>query len=305
MGPAGKGLPEMNDYILSCCSTADISAELFKERDIHFICFHFEIDGVEYPDDLGQSISFHEFYDRMAAGAMTKTSQVSVGEFEAYFEGFLKEGKDILHLTLSSGISGVLNSALIARDIVSERYPERKVIVLDSLSASCGYGLLMDLLADQRDAGKTIEEVAAYAESMRLRIHHWFFTSDLTYLIRGGRVSKAAGALGKAFKICPLMNVASDGTLQVREKIRTKKKVIQKTVEKMAELAENGTEYNGKCFIAHAACPEDAQAVADLVEETIPHMKGKVEIFSIGTTIGSHTGPGTVVLTFVGAERDN
>ena len=126
----------MTNYILSCCSTADLSKQHFLERDIKYICFHYELDGKDYPDDLGESMPFDQFYKEMAAGKPTRTSQVNVEEFTEYFEPFLKEGKDILHLTLSSGISGVLNSANLARDLLSEKYPERTIVIVDSLAAS-------------------------------------------------------------------------------------------------------------------------------------------------------------------------
>ena len=150
----------MRDYIISCCSTADLTEEHFKARDISYICFHFELNGKEYADDLGKSIPFDQFYAAMAAGADTKTSQVNAEEFEEYFEPFLKAGKDILHITLSSGISGVINSAMIAKENLEERYPDRKILIVDSLGASSGYGLLMDKLADLRDEeGRALRHV--------------------------------------------------------------------------------------------------------------------------------------------------
>ena len=138
----------MADYVISCCSTADLTHEHFVQRDIQYICFHFALDGVDFPDDLGRSIAFPDFYKAMADGAETRTSQVNVSEFEEYFSRFAAEGKDVLHVTLSSGISGVINSAQSAAALVMEQYPGRKVYVVDSLGASSGYGLLMDELAD-------------------------------------------------------------------------------------------------------------------------------------------------------------
>ena len=295
----------MNDYILSCCTTADLSDEHFKARNISYICFHFLLDGKEYPDDLGKSMPLKDFYQAMRDGAMTKTSQVNADEFIEYFEGFLKEGKDVLHLSLSSGISGVLNSALIAKNELEERYPDRKILVLDSLAATSGYGLLMDKLADLRDEGKTIDEVYDWAVANRLRVNHWFFVSDLTYLVRGGRVSKTSGFIGGMLNICPLLNIAYDGKLVVRQKIRTRKKVINATIDKMEQYADGGTNYSDKCYIAHADCLEDAQEMAKSIEERFPNLKGKVEINNIGTTIGSHTGPGAIVLLFWGNERSS
>ncbi len=293
----------MSDYVISCCSTADLSKEHFEKIDVHYCCFHYEMDGVQYLDDLGQSMDFDVFYQRMTDGAMTKTSQINADEYEEYFAQFLSQGKDILHLTLSSGISGTFNSANLAKALLEDKYPDRKIYVIDSLAASSGYGLLVDHLAAMRDSGATIDELAAWVEEHKLNLNHWFFSSDLTFFIRGGRISKAAGAVGTVLNICPLMNVDFEGRLIPRYKIRTKKKVIQAIVDKMAEQAEGGTDYSGKCFISHSACEEDAKAVAALVEERFPNLNGRVLINSIGTTIGSHTGPGTVALFFWGQKR--
>ena len=294
----------MGAFVLSCCSTADLTKEHFEKRDIQYICFHYELDGKAYKDDLGQSMSFDDFYRAMTEGADTKTSQVNAAEYEEYFEGFLKQGKDVLHLCLSSGISGSYNSACIARDILAEKYPDRKLYVVDSLAASSGFGLLMDKLADLRDEGRAIEDLYAWVNENKLKLQHWFFTSDLTFFIKGGRVSKASGFFGKMLNICPLLNVDAEGKLIPRFKIRTKRKVIEAIVEQMMQNAEAGENYSGKCYISQSACRKDAEAVAKLVEERFPKLDGKVEINHIGTTIGSHTGPGTVALFFWGAVRD-
>ena len=293
----------MNDFVLSCCSTADLARERLESRNIKYVCFHFELDGKEYMDDLGESIEFHDFYNAMANGAETRTSQVNAEEYEAYFEGFLKEGKDVLHLTLSSGISGSYNSAMIAKRDLEEKYPDRKIYVVDSLGASSGYGLIMDTLADMRDEGKSIDELYEWAEANKLKLHHWFFSTDLSFYVKGGRISKTAGFVGSILDICPLLNMDNLGKLIPRFKIRTKKKVIQAIVSKMIENADGGTAYNGKCFISQSDCYDDARAVADLVEKNFPNLKEPVSINYIGTTIGSHTGPGTVALFFWGKER--
>ena len=293
----------MSNYIISCCSTADLSKEHFQKRDIQYICAHYELDGVQYPDDLGQTIPFDEFYQKMTDGADTKTSQINETEFREYFEPFLKEGKDILHLCLSTGITGVFNSANIAKNELQEKYPDRKIIVLDSLAASSGFGLLMDKVADKRDEGMDIDSLATWVEENKLKLHHWFFSSDLTFFIKGGRVTKTAGLVGGILNICPLLNVSNEGKLIPRYKIRGKKKVIQAIFEQLKEHAQDGADYSGKCYISQSACYEDAKAVADLIEAYFPKLDGKVVINSIGTTIGSHTGPGTVALFFWGDER--
>lgn len=293
----------MSEYILSCCSTADLTEEHFNKRGISYICFHYEMDGKQYADDLGKSIPFDQFYKKMQEGADTRTSQVNAEEYREYFEAMLKEGKDILHVTLSSGISGTINSARIAKEELEEKYPDRKIFLVDSLGASSGYGLFMDRLADLRDEGMTLEALYDWANAHKLEVHHWFFSTDLTFYIKGGRISKTAGVIGGMLNICPLLNMDNEGRLIPRFKIRTKKKVIRTIVDKMEENAEDGLNYSGKCYISHSACYEDARAVADLVEARFPKLNGKVEIYSVGTTIGSHTGPGTVALFFWGKER--
>lgn len=293
----------MGEYVLSCCSTADLTEEHFRERDLHYVCFHFELNGKGYLDDLGKTIHFDEFYKAMEQGAATRTSQVNSEEFERYFETFLKEDRDVLHVSLSSGISGVVNSAAIAKRTLEERYPGRKILLVDSLGASSGYGLFMDRLADLRDEGKSLQEVYEWASANRLRLHHWFFSTDLTFYIQGGRISKTAGFVGGMLSICPLLNMDSFGRLIPRSKIRTKKKVITEIVNRMEQHAEGGKDYSGKCYISQSACPEDARAVADLIEARFPKLNGRVEIYSVGTTIGSHTGPGTVAVFFWGKER--
>lgn len=295
----------MSDYIISCCSTADLSEKHFLERDIHYICFHYELDGVAYKDDLGKTMDLDDFYKAMTEGADTKTSQINADEYEAYFEEFLKQGKDILHVTLSSGISGTINSALIAADMLKDKYPDRKIYIIDSYAASSGYGLLMDKIADLKASGMGIDELKSWIEDNRLRVNHWFFTSDLTFFIKGGRVSKVSGFVGNLLNICPLLNVNFEGKLIPREKIRTKKKVIAEIVNKMVQNADNGLEYADKCYISMSACMKDAKAVAQLVEQKFPKLNGKVEINNIGTTIGSHTGPGTVALFFWGKKRED
>lgn len=295
----------MNKFTLTCCSTADMPYEYFLERKIPFVCFHFMLDGKEYADDLGKTIPFADFYSRIEAGAMPTTSQVSVGQFIDFFEPFLKDGQDILHVTLSSGLSGSYNSAVAARDQLLEKYPERKIIIVDSLGASSGYGLLMDMLADRRDKGEDIEAVSAWAEENKLKVHHWFFSTDLTHYKRGGRISAAAAIMGSLLNICPLLNMSYDGKLIPRKKVRSKKRVIEEIVHMMEIHAEKGLDYSGKCFISNSACYDDARQVADLVEAKFSHLNGPVMINSVGTVIGSHTGPGTVALFFVGDKRED
>lgn len=298
-----EDLRDMSDFILSCCSTADMPKSFFEERNVAYVCFHFNMDGKDYPDDLGESMPFPEFYKRIEEGAQPTTSQVNVDEFTNFFEPFLKEGKDILHVSLSSGLSGSFNSASIAARDLMEKYPERTIKVVDSLGASSGFGVLMTYLADLKDEGKSLTEVYDWAEKNKLRVHHWFFSTDLTSYKRGGRISATSAMVGTLLGICPLLNMDNEGHLIPRKKIRTKKKVIEELVNMMKEHVEDGPDYKGYCYISNSACEEDAEKVRDLVEAYCPNLKGKVLINSIGTVIGSHTGPGTVALFFLGDER--
>ncbi len=293
----------MADYILSGCSAADLSKEHFERIGVRYICFHYMMDDVLYPDDLGQTLSADEFYARMAKGAVTKTSQINISEYVDYFSAMCEEGKDIVHVTLSSGISGTYNSASNAALIVMERFPEREIYVIDSLGASSGYGLILDTAAAMRDSGLSAKELADWITENRLKLHHWFFSTDLSSYVRGGRISKTAAFFGGVFEICPLLNMDNLGRLIPRKKVRTKKNVIKEIVQRMVENADKGLDYDGKCFISMSACRADAEEVARLVEARFPKLNGKVLINNIGGLIGSHTGPGTVALFFWGGER--
>ena len=290
-------------YILSGCSPADLTAEHFARRGINCVYFHVMLGQRQMLDDLGQTMPMPDFYRAMVAGADTRTSQPSVGDYVESFEPLLKAGQDVLHVTLSSGISGAYGTACQAAEVLRARYPQRKLIILDSLAASSGYGLLLDEMADRRDAGASIDELAQWAEEHKRRVHHWFFSTDLTFYIRGGRVSKTAGFFGQMLNICPLLNVDHQGRLIPRSKIRTKRRVIAEIEKRMEAHAQDGLDYSGKCYISHSDCLADARAVADLVEARFPRLNGPVLINMIGPTIGAHTGPGTVALFFLGDER--
>lgn len=292
----------MSNYIISCCSTADLNQDYFDNNKVPFACFQFFVDDVMYEDNLGKSMDFATFYQKMRDGAMTRTSQVNAEGYIDMLRPYLEAGKDVLHITLSSGISGTYNSACIARDMLSEEFPDRTIYVIDSLTASVGYGLLVDTALAKQQEGMDIHTLNQWILDNRLKLKLWLMVSDLTYLVRGGRVSKASGAIGNLLNICPLIDFDVEGKLSVREKVRTKKKALKTQVEKMKESASGGTEYNGKCFISHSDCLEDAKTLAAMVEEAFPNLNGPVEISNIGTVIGSHTGPGAVVLCYWGDE---
>lgn len=295
----------MSQFVLSCCSVVDLNSQILEERAIRMVPFHFNLNGTEYLDDMGKTLSSEAFYQAMTEDAEVSTSQVNMDEYTQYFEKFLAAGQDVLHVTLSSGLSGSYNSARIAAESLREKYPERELYLVDSLAASAGCGLFVDALADRRDAGDDIDTVYQWAEAHKLSVHHWFTASDLTWFVKGGRITKAAGWFGTVLKICPVLNVDSLGRLIPRFKIRGKQKSLKELALQMVEHAEGGKEYAGKCFMSHSACEEDARYVAQEVEKLFPNLNGPVRIYNIGPTIGCHTGPGTVALFFWGDPRQD
>lgn len=292
----------MIDYQITCCSTSDLPLPFFQVTGIPYACFHYELDGVEYPDDLGQTVSFDQFYENMKKGAMPTTSQVSVGRYVELFTPILQSGKDILHISLSSGLSGSYQSACIAAGQLREEYPDRTIEIVDSLGASGGYGMLVDMAYENYLLGMTLQENAKALIKKRLRVHHWFFSADLTAYYRGGRISAASAMFGTALKICPLLRVNSEGKLVQYAKCRGKKNAMAAMMKKMEETAKDGINYSGKVFITHSACFDDAKAIADAIEKRFKKLAAPVQIGYIGTVIGSHTGPGTVALFFEGQQ---
>jgi len=295
----------MNKYLLTCDTAVDLSPEYLESRNIPYVSFHFNIDNTDYVDDLGKSLSYEDFYKKIDAGSMPTTSQINIADSVDFFEKYLKEGYDIVHLAFSSGLSGTYNSARNAADELKDKYPDQKLIVIDSLAASSGHGLLLDSMYEMKEAGASIDELAEFAEKNKLRVQHWFYTTDLTHFKRGGRVSATAATIGNLLNLCPLMNVDKEGKLAVRTKIKGKKKAAKAALNKMLELCENGAGYNKKVFISNSGCIEDAEYLAGLVNETFPDLDGSVQIFNIGTIIGTHTGRGTVALFFYGNERND
>lgn len=265
--------------------------------------FKYTIDGKTYADDLGETMSFKDFYAAVADGAMPVTSQVNVAEYAALFEQYLSQGIDLIHLTLSSGISGSYNSAKIAEEEMRTKYPDRKIAVIDSLAASSGYGLLLDETLNKRDAGYDFDKLVEWVENNKLRVHHWFFTSDLKHLKRSGRVSNITAIAGTFLNICPILNVDNMGRLTPRSKARGKANVVKDVVQRFSSLSDGGSNYSGKCFISHSACHVDAKILAQEISKVAPNILDGVMINSIGTVIGSHTGQGTVALFFWGSER--
>lgn len=291
----------MNNYVISCCSPVDYAKEDLAALDVEVVYFHIILDGKDYLDDFGKSLSAETLLDAQRAGRDVKTSQISVGEYKDFFRPFLEEGRDILHITVSSGLSGTINSANLAAHHLMEEFPERKVIIVDSRGGSCGYGMIVEETAKMRAAGKNIEEVRDWVEEHRLEVEHFFFSHDLTHFIKGGRIPRYVGILAQKMKICPIMVGDSMGRIVMSDKIRTKKKAVQRAVEHIGELATGGFHYTGKLMIAHTD-PELAHETAALIREKCPHLSD-LQIRPLGVTFSSHSGPGCVALFYWGKPR--
>ena len=290
----------MENYILSCCSTMDLRKGWAEERGVNLIYAKFFLEGEEFRDDFYKSISQDKLFERMLSGEKSQTTQVNTEEYIGSFRKYLEQGQDIFHICLSSGVSGTFNSCHIAKDILLEEFPERKIEIVDSLMASCGYGLLVDKACELKKQGLDMETLRIEVEKWRNRLHGYFFTSDLRFFIQGGRVSKAAGFIGGLLKICPVLKITEEGKLKPIEKARGKKQAMENILSKMEKEGYLSTE---KCFISHSACPLDAKKLAESIRDRF-HPEGNIEIFDIGGTIACHTGPGTVSSFFFGKEKE-
>ena len=281
----------MNDYIVTVNSTVDVPKEWLKERNVPFVPLKYTIDGETYQDMMG--LSSKDFFDKLREGKMSVTSQVNPEEAKEALEPFLKEGKDILHLAFSSGLSGTCGSMQIAAAELKEKYPDREIIVVDTLCACMGEALLLYYVLKRKSEGMTVKEAADWAEEHKLNICHNVTIDDLYHLQRGGRVSKTAAVFGS------MIHMDNEGKLQVIGKERGRKKSLQKIVERATEQYK-GWE-NDLIMITHGDCIEDAEYVAELVRKKMGI--GNILINNIGTVIGSHTGPGVVAVFCMGSER--
>lgn len=290
-------------FILSSESTVDLPYSYLESRNIPVLFYKYRIDEQEYVDDMGRDPKARPlFYELLAAGHLPKTSQMNVAEYEDFLEPLLKKG-DVLHIAFTSGQSGSVQNAFLAAENLREKYPERKLVVIDSLCSSSGFGMLVDYAADLRDEGKELDEVADWVMANRNRVHHQFFSTNMTQFRRTGRVSGAAATIATILSICPIMRLDDAGRIIAYDKVRGKKNAITRTLDTMIEHVQNGTDYDGKCFLCHSECADDAQLLIEQIESRFPKLKGQIRLYDIGTIIGSHSGPGTVAVFFLGDER--
>lgn len=288
----------MSNYVIFTDSACDIKPEILKEWGVYYrpLSLHFDEDETLYSND---EIEPKAFYDKMRSGSIAKTSAVNSEDFISAFEQLLKEGNDILYLGFSSGLSTTYNSARIAADELRESYPDRKIIVVDTLAASAGEGLIVYLTVKKRAEGATLEEAAAFAEDIKFKISIWFTVDDLVYLKRGGRISAASAFFGNMLGIKPVLHMDNEGHLVAVEKVRGRKTSIEALAKKYGDLATDTK--NNTIFISHADCEDEVTRLAAIFEEKYGV---KVELITdVGPVIGAHAGPGTIALFFVGKER--
>lgn len=288
----------MSDFVIFTDSACDLIPAVLKDWEVEYINlrFHFEGEEKEYSND---EMDIAAFYDRMKNGAIAKTSAINPETFTERFEEILKQNKDILYLGFSSGLSTTFNSSRIAAEELKDKYPEQKIICVDTLCASAGQGLVVYLAAQKKKEGASIEEVAAYVEDLLPNLCHWFTVDDLVYLKRGGRVSPAVAFVGAVLGIKPVLHVDDAGKLVSVSKVRGRKAALTALADKYEELAKD--KKDGIVYISQADCFNDAETVAKIIKAKFG---AKVEIITdIGPVIGAHAGPGTIAIFFIGKER--
>lgn len=290
--------------ILSCESTVDEPYSRVADRNIPILFYTYTVDEKIYVDDMGKDPkSLDRFYGFLKEGKFPETSQINVAQYHDFFEELLKKD-DVLHIAFGSGMTQSVNNAFLAAEDLKEEFPDRKLIVIDSTCSSSGYGMLVDYAADMRDAGKSMEEIAKWVEDHKRNIHHQFYSTDLKYFKRTGRVSGPMAFLGAVLNICPIMRLNDEGKIIAYDKVRGEKRAIAYTVNFMKEHAIDGTKYSGKCYICNSRDEASAKLLKQSIVKEFPKLKEKdIEIFDIGPIIAAHSGPGTVAVFFLGDER--
>lgn len=288
----------MSNYVIFTDSACDIVPSLLAEWGVHCVSLAFRFDHIDR-DYLNDDMPIKEFYRNMRDGHVAKTNAVNSETFRATFEPVLAQGQDILYLGFSSGLSTTYQQGKVAAEDLAARYPDRKIVTIDTLCASAGEGLLVKLVLDRKNAGATLEEAAEYAQSLIPRLAHWFTVEDLVYLKRGGRVSPAVALVGGMLNIKPIMHVDDEGHLIKVGTIRGRKASLKALADKLFETAEDVA--GGTFFISHGDCEDDANALAAMIRE---RGGNDIQIITnVGTVIGAHSGPGTMALFFLAKQR--
>lgn len=293
----------MNKYIITTCSTIDLNIEMLDKYNFNYINNIYYLDNEQIYDNLKDKDQAKVFYDNLAKGKIPKTGQINRERFIEFFKPFLEKGLDLFHLSFSSGLSGTYNSARLAVEILKEEYPDQNIILIDSLAASSGFGMLVVEALNKQKEGLTIFELESYINDIKLNLNHWFYSTDLTYYIKGGRVTKTQGFIGTTLNICPILNVNNEGKLIPRTKVIGKKRVIKRILEVISNNIKDGFNYDKSIYISNSDMLEDALIIKEELIKTYPNLK-EVVINDVGPFIGSHTGPGTIAIFFFGDKRE-
>ena len=288
------------NYVFMTDSDSDLPFHLKQEYDIPVVYMPYALDGKEYFDDLGQMLDHKSYYDMMRNGAVPVTPALNEASYIEYFEPILKE-MDLLFVAFSSKLSCTLQAVYSAREMLLEKYPERRFVVVDTLRISGPMTLLVLKAHEMYRAGKSIDEVADWLENNKLRAQAYFIVDDLKYLKRGGRISATAATVGTMLDLKPIISEAPDGTLTANDKIRGRKKALAFIVDKMLQFDPDPEE--SPVLILHADSLEDAERAKALAEQKLPGAKVMVE--NVGPVIGAHAGPGTIALCFIGRKSQD
>lgn len=289
----------MQNYILMTDSDSDLPYALKVEYNIPVVYMPYSLEGKEYYDDLGQTLDHKSFFDRMRQGAHPTTSALNETVYEEYFEPILAEGKDILFLAFSSQLSMTINAIRAARETLLSKYPERKFLLVDTLSISGPQTLLVLKAHEMYRAGESMETIAQWVEDNKLRAQAFFTVDDLKYLQRGGRISSTAATLGTLLDLKPILTETREGKLAAAAKVRGRKKALGFMVDKAVECIGDPTE--SIALVLHADAREDAEKLTAMIQEKLPELVIRIE--NVGPVIGAHAGPGTVAFCFIGKER--
>ena len=277
----------------SCC---DLTAEVIAKLNLSVVPLSVEMDGEVFTEG---SMTPKQLYDHLRAGKLPKTSAVNPDGWARHIRPILASGRDALVLTFSSALSATYQSAVIAAEELREEFPDRQLMVLDTLCAAAGQGLLVYTAARLRDEGRSLAETASWIEEHKLNLCHWVTVEDLMHLKRGGRVSAATAVVGTMLSIKPIIRMDDNGKLENVSKTRGRKAALNHLLDRMAETFDPNI--SDTVFIGHGDCPDDAEYLASQVRERFGVKD--VSIFYVGAVIGSHTGPGVAVVFYFGKNR--
>ena len=289
------------NYVFMTDSDSDLYYQIADERHIQVVRMPYALDGVEYLDDNGRSGNAHEFFQRMRDGAVPVTSALNMENYLETFEPILAEGKDILFIAFSSQMSATLNSARQAREKLLKKYPDRKLVICDTLRISGPMSILVLMAHDMYLNGASMEEIADWVEKNRMRFQAWLTVDDLKYLKRGGRISSTAAFFGSVLDIKPILVLGRSGKIDPADKVQGRKKALKTLIDKTAQYIEDPDKQ--EVILLQADVPEEAARLREALLTRIPNIKS-VRIQDIGPVIGAHCGPGTIAVCFYGREID-